>query len=130
MMEYLTRPGFNGGGAVSNRTVLPKRKPAAEVKKRNSLMKRNHQPRIRRQSKKKKLRIESSLWTLGEEEEEELLEYETAIGCRTTLTTSTLKIENACFSSEDATAYTNYVYPMFYSYVIFTAENFLGGQSL
>ena len=29
MMEYLTRPGFNGGGAVSNRTVLPKRKPAA-----------------------------------------------------------------------------------------------------
>ena len=33
MMEYLTRPGFNGGGAVSNRNVLPKRKPAAEVKK-------------------------------------------------------------------------------------------------
>ena len=67
---------------------------------------------------------------LGEEEEEEILEYETAIGCRTTLTTSTLKIENASFSSEDTTAYTNYVYPMFYSYVIFTAENFLGGQSL
>ena len=37
MMEYLTRPGFNGGGAVSNRTVLPKRKPAAEVKKRKRI---------------------------------------------------------------------------------------------
>ena len=37
MMEYLTRPGFNGGGAVSNRTVLPKRKPAAEVKKRKKI---------------------------------------------------------------------------------------------
>ena len=37
MMAYLTRPGFNGGGAVSNRTVLPKRKPAAEVKKRKKI---------------------------------------------------------------------------------------------
>ena len=37
MMEYLTRPGFNGGGAVSNRTVLPKRKPQAEVKKRKRI---------------------------------------------------------------------------------------------
>ena len=37
MMEYLTRPGFNGGGAVSNRNVLPKRKPAAEVKKRKKI---------------------------------------------------------------------------------------------
>jgi len=37
MMSYLTRPGFNGGGAVSNRTVLPKRKPQAEVKKRKKI---------------------------------------------------------------------------------------------
>ena len=37
MMAYLTRPGFNGGGAVSNRNVLPKRKPAAEVKKRKKI---------------------------------------------------------------------------------------------
>ena len=37
MMAYLTRPGFNGGGAVSNRTVLPKRKPAEEVKKRKKI---------------------------------------------------------------------------------------------
>ena len=37
MMAYLTRPGFNGGGAVSNRTVLPKRKPAEEVKKRKRI---------------------------------------------------------------------------------------------
>ena len=37
MMEYLTRPGFNGGGSVSNRNVLPKRKPAAEVKKRKKI---------------------------------------------------------------------------------------------
>ena len=37
MMAYLTRPGFNGGGSVSNRTVLPKRKPAAEVKKRKKI---------------------------------------------------------------------------------------------
>ena len=37
MMAYLTRPGFNGGGAVSNRTVLPKRKPQAEVKKRKKI---------------------------------------------------------------------------------------------
>ena len=25
MMAYLTRPGFNGGGSVSNKTVLPKK---------------------------------------------------------------------------------------------------------
>jgi len=37
MMAYLTRPGFNGGGSVSNRNVLPKRKPAAEVKKRKKI---------------------------------------------------------------------------------------------
>lgn len=37
MMAYLTRPGFNGGGSVSNRTVLPKRKPAEEVKKRKKI---------------------------------------------------------------------------------------------
>lgn len=37
MMAYLTRPGFNGGGTVSNRTVLPKRKPAEEVKKRKKI---------------------------------------------------------------------------------------------
>ena len=34
MMEYLTRPGFNGGGSVRNETVLPKKKPEEEVKKR------------------------------------------------------------------------------------------------
>jgi len=37
MMEYLTRPGFNGGGSVSNRNVLPKRKPPEEVKKRKKI---------------------------------------------------------------------------------------------
>ena len=37
MMAYLTRPGFNGGGSVRNKTVLPKRKPAAEVKKRKKI---------------------------------------------------------------------------------------------
>ena len=37
MMAYLTRPGFNGGGTVSNRTVLPKRKPPEEVKKRKKI---------------------------------------------------------------------------------------------
>jgi len=37
MMSYLTRPGFNGGGSVSNNTVLHKRKPAAEVKKRKKI---------------------------------------------------------------------------------------------
>ena len=37
MMAYLTRPGFNGGGSVKNKTVLPKRKPAAEVKKRKKI---------------------------------------------------------------------------------------------
>ena len=34
MMEYLTRPGFNGGGSVRNKIVLPKKKPEEEVKKR------------------------------------------------------------------------------------------------
>ena len=34
MMEYLTRPGFNGGGSVRNKTVLPEKKPEEEVKKR------------------------------------------------------------------------------------------------
>ena len=34
MMEYLTRPGFNGGGSVRNKTVMPKKKPEEEVKKR------------------------------------------------------------------------------------------------
>ena len=35
-MEYLTRPreSFNGGGSVRNKTVLPKKKPEEEVKKR------------------------------------------------------------------------------------------------
>ena len=37
MMAYLTRPGFNGGGSVRNKTVLPKRKPAAEVKRRQKI---------------------------------------------------------------------------------------------
>ena len=27
MMAYLTRPGFNGGGSVKKKPVLPKRKP-------------------------------------------------------------------------------------------------------
>ena len=31
MMEYLTRPGFNGGGSVRNKTILPKKKPEEEV---------------------------------------------------------------------------------------------------
>ena len=50
MMAYLTRPGFNsdgsvnfnGGGSVSNKTVLPKRKPKAEelrLKTKNKLRK-------------------------------------------------------------------------------------------
>ena len=34
MMAYLTRPRFNGGGSVGNKTVLPKKKPEKEVKKR------------------------------------------------------------------------------------------------
>ena len=34
MMAYLTRPAFNGGGSVRNKTVLPKKKPEEEVKKR------------------------------------------------------------------------------------------------
>ena len=37
MMAYLTRPGFNGGGSVKNKTVLPKRKPAEEVKRRKKI---------------------------------------------------------------------------------------------
>ena len=45
MMAYLTRPGFNsggsvnfnGGGSVSNKNVLPKRKPTEEVKKRKKI---------------------------------------------------------------------------------------------
>ena len=37
MMAYLTRPGFNGGGSVRNKTVLPKRKPAAEIKRRQKI---------------------------------------------------------------------------------------------
>jgi len=66
----------------------------------------------------------------GEEEEEETFSYETAIGCETTLTNTTLKIRNCSYSEDDGAAYTDYTYPMFYSYIIFTAENFLGGQSL
>ena len=34
MMAYLTRPAFNGGGSVRNKTILPKKKPEEEVKKR------------------------------------------------------------------------------------------------
>ena len=36
MMDYLTGPRerFNGGGSVKNKTVLPKKKPEEEVKKR------------------------------------------------------------------------------------------------
>jgi len=36
MMDYLTGPRerFNGGGSVRNKTILPKKKPAEEVKKR------------------------------------------------------------------------------------------------
>jgi len=45
MMAYLTRPGFNsggsvnfnGGGSVRNKTVLPKRKPKAEIKRRQKI---------------------------------------------------------------------------------------------
>jgi hypothetical protein len=45
MMAYLTRPGFNsggsvnfnGGGSVSNKNVLPKRKPPEEIKKRKKI---------------------------------------------------------------------------------------------
>ena len=37
MMSYLTRPGFNGGGSVRNKTVLPKRKPKAEIKRRQKI---------------------------------------------------------------------------------------------
>ena len=37
MMGYLTRPGFNGGGSVKKKPVLPKRKPAEEVKKRKKI---------------------------------------------------------------------------------------------
>ena len=36
MMDYLTGPRerFNGGGSVRNKTILPKKKPEEEVKKR------------------------------------------------------------------------------------------------
>ena len=37
MMGYLTRPGFNGGGSVKKKPVLPKRKPPEEVKKRQKI---------------------------------------------------------------------------------------------
>jgi len=37
MMAYLTRPGFNGGGSVRNKTVLPKRKPAEEIKRKQKI---------------------------------------------------------------------------------------------
>ena len=37
MMGYLTRPGFNGGGSVKKKPVLPKRKPPEEVKKRKKI---------------------------------------------------------------------------------------------
>jgi hypothetical protein len=37
MMGYLTRPGFNGGGSVKKKSVLPKRKPPEEVKKRQKI---------------------------------------------------------------------------------------------
>jgi hypothetical protein len=45
MMAYLTRPGFNsggsvnfnGGGSVKKKPVLPKRKPAAEIKRRQKI---------------------------------------------------------------------------------------------
>jgi hypothetical protein len=37
MMGYLTRPGFNGGGSVKKKHVLPKRKPPEEVKKRQKI---------------------------------------------------------------------------------------------
>ena len=45
MMAYLTRPGFNsggsvnfnGGGSVKKKPVLPKRKPAEEVKRRQKI---------------------------------------------------------------------------------------------
>ncbi len=33
MMAYLTRPGFNGGGSVSNRNVLPKRNQQKKLRK-------------------------------------------------------------------------------------------------
>ena len=37
MMAYLTRPGFNGGGSVKKKPVLPKRKPPEEVKRRQKI---------------------------------------------------------------------------------------------
>ena len=64
------------------------------------------------------------------EEEETCVESETGIGCDTTLTTTTLKIRNVSYSEDDGSHHSNYTYPMFYSYIIFTAENFLGGESL
>jgi len=65
----------------------------------------------------------------GEEDEEE--DSETGIGCRLTLTTSTLKIVNASYHDHSNEGHnSNNTFPLFYSYVIFTAENFLGGESL
>ena len=37
MMGYLTRPGFNGGGSVKKKPVLPKRKPPEEIKRRQKI---------------------------------------------------------------------------------------------
>ena len=37
MMAYLTRPGFNGGGSVKKKPVLPKRKPPEEIKRRQKI---------------------------------------------------------------------------------------------
>jgi len=64
------------------------------------------------------------------EEEETQMEYDTAIGCYTTVSNTTLIIGNASYSEDDGSPYTAYTYPLFYSYIIFTAENFLGGESL
>jgi hypothetical protein len=66
----------------------------------------------------------------GYDEGEECTEHETGIGCYTNLTTSILNIENVSMSTDDGDPHTPYLYPMFYSYIIFTAENFLGGESL
>ena len=33
MMEYLTRPGFNGGGSVRNKIILPKRNLKKQLRK-------------------------------------------------------------------------------------------------
>jgi len=65
-----------------------------------------------------------------EDEGEECVEKETSIGMQTTLSTSTLIISNSSSSENDGSHHSNYTYPLFYSYIIFTAENFLGGESL